>query len=148
MKITKTHLKELIQQVLIEEDIASSPASQIVRLLKTHIGDTLILLPADVIKYGKILDDPKKTTSLSSARKQLIAKLVQSNNEMLNENEAFLIVRAIEGLSIFADMILPNKMKFEKFLEEYFKNVELPITLQTDAEVEAEENGEPVDTAK
>ena len=134
MKITKSELKKLVEEVLIEEVVDSSVASNIVKMLQSLIGKELKLQPGDIVKYGTILDDPKKTTTLSSVRTSLIKKITYTNKETINADEAFLIVRALEGLSYFSPFIMSNKTKFQSFLEAIFDKSEVKPTTQPDVE--------------
>ena len=144
MNITKAQLRQLVEETLIEEEVNSSQATIISNLLTQHIGKGLKLPTSDIIKYIKILNDISKSTSISSKRTQFIKKIVSLNGEAINNDEAFTIVRAIEGMSFFSDILLPNKMKFDMFLKQVFENIDVPITMKTDAELEAEANGETV----
>ncbi len=132
MKITKSQLKTIINEILIEEQVDTSSASNIIKILQNLIGKDLKLQSSDIVKYAMILNDPKKTSSVSSARTQFIKKITDNNKDKVNADDVFYIVRAIEGLTYFSQFISSNKSKFESFIKTIFEKSEITPIVESE----------------
>jgi hypothetical protein len=141
MKLNKSQLVKLVEEALLEEEVKSSQATVIQKLLMKHVGENFVIPAQDIVKYANILDDPKQMGTISSKRKQLLQKIIKYNGERINEDVAFVILRAIEGMSYYGELLTPNKMKFDAFLETILDSYDFEVS-SVPEEVESEKSTE------
>lgn len=133
MNITKRELKSLIREAVedkldnqqsdqpVENDYqpnvqAANKVSMILQKALNQLGLGYKLDKSSIVNYLKILDNPKKISTISGSRKQILNKIYNTNKNVsgFNQIEAFKLLRVIETLYGLGDYLINNASKATK----------------------------------